>query len=148
MEVRGLSSPVGVCSAAILPPTDIKYGPLAFLRANPISLLRRRPSDWSIASLYLGDRFMIELLDRIDIESHTPASLHRHSPSLASPTSPAQQLRSITAAVRLSFTWLGTQKSLTAQQRAQAAEAFDAESQFLSAGKKLLDLKHPAFRAV
>ena len=52
------------------------------------------------------------------------------------------------AAVRLSFTWLGTQKSLTPEQRAQAAEAFDAEGQFLSAGKKLLDVKHPAFRAV
>ena len=52
------------------------------------------------------------------------------------------------AAVRVAFTWLGTQKSLTPEQRAQAAEAFDAEGQFLSAGKKLLDTRHPAFRAV
>ena len=40
------------------------------------------------------------------------------------------------------------QKSLTAEQKAQAAEPFDAEGQFLSAGKKLLDTKHTAFRAV
>ena len=52
------------------------------------------------------------------------------------------------AAVRVSFTWLGTQKTLTPEQRAQAAEAFDAEGQSLSAGKKLLDVRHPAFRAV
>jgi hypothetical protein len=52
------------------------------------------------------------------------------------------------AAVRVSFTWFGVQKTLTREQKAQAAEAFDAEGQFLSAGKKLLDTKHSAFRAV
>ena len=61
---------------------------------------------------------------------------------------PAQRLRSTMAAVRVSFTWMGTQKTLTPEQKAQAAEAFDAEGQFLSAGKKLLDTRHPAFRAV
>ena len=34
------------------------------------------------------------------------------------------------------------------EQKAQAAEAFDAEGQFLSAGKKLIDTSHTAFRAV
>jgi hypothetical protein len=52
------------------------------------------------------------------------------------------------AACRVQFTWFGTKKSLTAEQKAQAAETFDAEGQFLSAGKKLLDTKHNAFRAV
>jgi hypothetical protein len=52
------------------------------------------------------------------------------------------------AACRVQFTWFGTKKSLTAEQKAQAAETFDAEGPFLSAGKKLLDNKHTAFRAV
>lgn len=52
------------------------------------------------------------------------------------------------AAVRLSFTWLGVRKSLTAEQKNQAADSFGAEGKFLSAGKKLLDTAHPAFRAV
>jgi hypothetical protein len=52
------------------------------------------------------------------------------------------------AAVRVSFTWLGTRKSLTPEQRAEAAQPFDAEGQSLSAGKKILDNRHPAFRAV
>ena len=62
--------------------------------------------------------------------------------------SPAQNLREGMAAVRVSFTWLGTRKSLTAEQRAEAAQPFDAEGQYLSAGKKLLDTTHPAFKAV
>ncbi len=60
----------------------------------------------------------------------------------------AQRLRSSTAAVRLSIKWLGTRKTLTPGQRAEAAESFGAEGQFLSAGKKLLDVRHSAFRAV
>ena len=52
------------------------------------------------------------------------------------------------AAVRVAFTWLGVRKSLTAEQKAQAADTFGAEGQFLSAGKKLLDTSHPAFKAV
>src|SRR3954462_14557955 len=66
----------------------------------------------------------------------------------AGTTTPAQRLRATMAAVRVSFTWMGTQKTLSPEQRAQAAEAFDAEGQFLSAGKKLLDTRHSAFRAV
>ncbi len=63
-------------------------------------------------------------------------------------TTPAERLRTTMAACRVQFTWFGIKKSLTAEQRAQAAEPFDAEGQFLSAGKKLLDTKHNAFRAV
>ena len=63
-------------------------------------------------------------------------------------TSPTQRLRTTTAAVRLSFTWLGTRKTLTTEQKNQAADTFGAEGAFLSVGKKLLDTSHPAFKAV
>ncbi len=66
----------------------------------------------------------------------------------ADSTTPAERLRTTMAACRVQFTWFGTKKSLTAEQKAQAAETFDAQGQFLSAGKKLLDTKHSAFRAV
>jgi hypothetical protein len=52
------------------------------------------------------------------------------------------------AAVRLSFTWFGTRKSLSVEQKQQAAEPFGAEAKSLSASKRLLDTSHPAFRAV
>jgi hypothetical protein len=61
---------------------------------------------------------------------------------------PAQRLRTTMAAVRVSFTWFGTRKTLTPEQKNQAADAFGAEGQFFSAGKKLLDTRHPAFKAV
>ena len=63
-------------------------------------------------------------------------------------TTPAQSLQASMAAVRVSFTWLGTRKSLTSEQRAEAAQPFDAAGQYLSAGKKLLDTSHPAFKAL
>ncbi|QDV37535.1 hypothetical protein [Tautonia plasticadhaerens] len=62
--------------------------------------------------------------------------------------STAQNLRANMAAVRVSFTWMGTRKTLTPEQRAQAAQPFEAEGQYLSAGKKLLDTSHSAFKAV
>jgi hypothetical protein len=65
-----------------------------------------------------------------------------------SQVSHAQRLRTTMAAMRLSFMWFGTRKTLSADQKAQAAESFGAEGSFLSAGKKLIDVKHPAFRAV
>ena len=57
-------------------------------------------------------------------------------------------MRLTTAAVRLAFIWLGIRKTLTVEQKNQAAESFGAEGQFLSAGKKLLDTKHPAFKTL
>jgi hypothetical protein len=60
----------------------------------------------------------------------------------------AERLRTTMAAVRVAFTWWGVQRALTADQKAQAAQAFDAEGGFLSAGKKLIDTKAPSFRAV
>lgn len=61
---------------------------------------------------------------------------------------PSQQLRMSTAAVRLAFTWMGVRKSLSSDQKAQAADAFGAEHDSLSASKRLLDVRHPAFRGV
>jgi len=61
---------------------------------------------------------------------------------------PVERLRTTTAAVRLSISWLGTTKTLSVAQKNQAAQTFGAEGAFLSAGKKLLDTRHPTFRAV
>ncbi len=76
---------------------------------------------------------MTSLLDHVD----APTSV-----------SPAQWLRETTAAVRVSFTWMGVRKTLTPEQKNQAAESFGAEGDFLSARKKLLDTRHAAFKDV
>jgi hypothetical protein len=83
---------------------------------------------------------MTTLLDHLDSRPSAATA--------ATLTTPAHRLRATMAAVRVSYTWLGTQKTLTREQKAQAAEAFDAEGQFLSAGKKVIDTGHSAFRAV
>ena len=82
---------------------------------------------------------MTTLLDHLDTrpESHSVTA-----------TPPAHRLRATMAAVRVAWTWMGTQRTLTPGQRARAAEAFDAEGTSLSAGKKILDTRHPAFRSV
>lgn len=69
-------------------------------------------------------------------------------PAVRPAVNPAQRMRATMAAVRVSFTWLGTRKTLTPEQKSQAADTFGAEGAFLSAGKKLLDTRHPAFKAV
>ena len=85
---------------------------------------------------------MTTLLDRLDAR---PTATDPVAPPT---TSPAQRLRATMAAARVSFTWMGTQKTLDRDQKARAAETFGAEGQYLSAGKKLLDTGHAAFRAV
>src|SRR5215471_14760529 len=70
------------------------------------------------------------------------------APAATDAESAARRLRSTMAAVRVSLSWLGVRKTLTPEQKAQAAESFGAQGAFLSAGKKLLDTRHPAFRAV
>jgi hypothetical protein len=69
-------------------------------------------------------------------------------PHTDSASAAAQRLRVSMAAVRVCFTWLGVRKTLSPEQKTQAAESFGAERDFLSAGKKLLDTSHPAFKAV
>jgi hypothetical protein len=58
------------------------------------------------------------------------------------------RLRTTMAAMRLSFTWFGTRKSLSSEQKAQAADTFHAEGKYISAGKKLIDTGDSSFRAV
>lgn len=69
-------------------------------------------------------------------------------PRTASSQTPSQRLRATMAAVRIAFTWFGVRKSLNTEQKAQAADTFGAEGSFLSAGKKLIDTSHAAFKAV
>ncbi len=45
-------------------------------------------------------------------------------------TSAAQRLRLNFAAVRVCFTWFGVRKALSAEQKAQAAESFGAETAY------------------
>jgi hypothetical protein len=61
---------------------------------------------------------------------------------------PRERMRATMCATRVSFVWFGTRKTLTSEQRAEAAESFGAQGEFLSAGKKLIDTKHPRFKAV
>lgn len=65
-----------------------------------------------------------------------------------SSTVPAQRLQATMAAVRVAFTWFGIRKTLTASQKAQAAETFGADEDCLAASKKLLDTRAEAYKAV
>ena len=60
----------------------------------------------------------------------------------------AQRLQKTMAAARVSFTWLGVRKTLSREQKEQAAESFGAEGQYLSAAKKIMETRHPAYKAV
>jgi hypothetical protein len=57
-------------------------------------------------------------------------------------------MRTTLAAARVSFTWFGVCKSLTREQKDLAADSFGANGDFLSAGKKLVDTRHPKYKAV
>jgi len=78
----------------------------------------------------------------------TTSLLEEPDTGSAQQTTAAHRLRTTMAAARISFTWLGVRKTLTSEQKNQAADSFGAEGKFLSAGKKLLDTSHPAFKAV
>ena len=86
---------------------------------------------------------MTTLLDPIDTRHADPNGTAINDTATA-----ARRLRTTMAACRVAFRWWGTQKTLTPEQRTLAAEAFDADGQALSAGKKLIDTRHSAFRAV
>lgn len=60
----------------------------------------------------------------------------------------AQQLRADSAAVRISFTWIGTRKRFSQEQTSQAAEVFGAEPDAISNSKAVLDTKHPVWKAL
>lgn len=62
--------------------------------------------------------------------------------------SSAKALREQSIPVRLAFTWMGVRRAMSRDQKDTAAEAFGANGSFLTASKKLINTKHPAFRAV
>lgn len=59
---------------------------------------------------------------------------------------PAHRLRRMAAAVRVAFTWWGVRRALTTQQKEELGSACDADSRLLTASKKLVDVRHEAFR--
>ena len=81
------------------------------------------------------------------IDQPTARAADRSS-QCSSTASSSQRLRSNFAAVRVAFAWWGVRKTLSADQKAQAAESFGAQGQYLSAAKKLLDTKYQAFQQV
>jgi len=58
----------------------------------------------------------------------------------------ANDLRQTMGAVKLSFSWLGTQRKLSDAQTAVAASTFEASTDLLTASKRLIDTKTPAYR--
>lgn len=86
-----------------------------------------------------------------DTGQHTtnrPTTQPNNTPITQTTPNAANRLRTTMAAVRLAFTWLGVRKTLAPEQRTTAARAFHADRELLSASKLILDLKHPAYRAV
>ena len=49
----------------------------------------------------------------------------------------AQRLRTTMAAVRIAFVWFGVRKTLTPEQKSQAADTFGAAGEFVSAAKRV-----------
>src|SRR5262249_14680986 len=101
----------------------------------------RRSGGVDVRAHHLSGVEMPTLLDNLETR---PAESRSHPVTAGA----AERLRTTMAACRVQFTWWGVQRALTADQKAHAAQAFDAEGGFLSAGKRLLDTKAPAFRAV
>src|SRR6266481_1313767 len=60
--------------------------------------------------------------------------------------SPAQRLRRLAAAVRVHFTWWGVHRTLTARQKEEVGDTYGADARLLSAGKKIIDVRHEAYR--
>ena len=59
---------------------------------------------------------------------------------------PAQRLRRTAAAARVMLHWWGTHRALTASQREEIGAATAADARLLTAGKRLVDTRHEAFR--
>ena len=72
-----------------------------------------------------------------------PESIHDSTTTAAS-----QRIRTSFAACRLQFKFLGISKALSSDQKSQAAESFGAEAASISAGKRLIDVKHDAWKAL
>lgn len=76
------------------------------------------------------------------------ATLTEELTAMAPKTSAAQSLQSDWAGIRLSFSRMGTRKTLDRKQKQTAADPFEADASYLSAGKKLIDTRAPAFKHV
>jgi hypothetical protein len=59
---------------------------------------------------------------------------------------PAERLRRRAAAVRVHFTWWGVHRTLSAQQKEEVGDTCGADARFLTAGKKIIDVRHESFR--
>jgi hypothetical protein len=59
---------------------------------------------------------------------------------------PSQRLRRLAAAVRVSLHWWGVHRALTNQQKEEVSAGYAADARFLTAGKKIIDGRHEAFR--
>jgi hypothetical protein len=60
----------------------------------------------------------------------------------------ANELRQTMGAVKLSFSWLGTQRKLSDMQTKQAADTFNAATDLVTASKRLIDTKNATYRTL
>jgi hypothetical protein len=58
----------------------------------------------------------------------------------------AQRLRRMAAAVRVIIHWWGVHRALTSQQKEEVSAGYAADARFLTAGKKIIDVRHESFR--
>ena len=70
------------------------------------------------------------------------------STDISAMPSVSTELKLSTLAVRMKQGKMGVGKTLSASQKARAADVFNAKAKRLSASKKLVDTKHPKYRAV
>lgn len=63
-------------------------------------------------------------------------------------TETANELRQTMGAVKLSFSWLGTQRKLSDVQTKQAADTFHAATDLVTASKRLIDTKNTTYRTL
>lgn len=59
---------------------------------------------------------------------------------------PAERLRRMAAAVRVTFTWFGVRRTLTTQQKEEVCDAYGADARLMVTGKKIIDVRHEAYR--
>lgn len=59
---------------------------------------------------------------------------------------PAERLRRTAAAVRVSLHWWGTHRRLTDEQKEEVSAGYRADSRFLTAGKRIIDVRHESYR--
>lgn len=63
-------------------------------------------------------------------------------------TASAAELRQTMGAVKLSFSWLGTQRKLSDSQTKQAADTFHAATDLVTASKRVIDTKNATYRTL